>query len=267
MIDKIIVERLHVDPPNNCTIVNGSTPIIAFGQFRSAKVATVSLNPSWAEFEKVKDKHRFHTLQTLGVKNYSEITDEHINQIVDYCERYFERYYTTGVRKIKKNPLYYKAWFVPMEKMINDITGCSYFNGTACHLDISQWATTRTWGNLKENQTELLVGKMDLELLRYQVLTNNYEIILLNGATASEVFLKKCININNYETITIQKTIRKKGEKTITKVEGYYVEVSHLLGKELKKPIKIIGWNDYIQKKPTNIEMIKIWAKSMINIP
>lgn len=267
MLDLIIAERLHIQPPDNCTIVTSSTPIVAFGRFRSAKVASVSLNPSWAEFEKVNDNYRFHTLETLGVDCYSNITDKHVNQIVDFCERYFERYYTTGVRKIKKNRLYYKTWFNPMEKLINDIYGASYLDGSACHLDISQWATNKTWGNLTEAQRRALVGKKDLELLRNQVLANNYEIILLNGATTSEVFLKRCFNIQNYETFTLQKTIRNKGEKTKTKVEGYYVEVTNLLGEKLKKPIKIIGWNDYIQKNPKNIEMIKSWAKSRINSP
>ncbi|WNS82205.1 hypothetical protein RRU94_15795 [Domibacillus sp. DTU_2020_1001157_1_SI_ALB_TIR_016] len=102
MLEQTLAERLRQEPPENCTVVNGSTPIIAFGRFRSAKVASVSLNPSWAEFEPVRDNNRFHTLKTLGIDSYSEITAEHIKQILDYCERYFERYYTTGVRKIKK---------------------------------------------------------------------------------------------------------------------------------------------------------------------
>ncbi|MCK2017956.1 hypothetical protein [Peribacillus frigoritolerans] len=267
MLEQILAERLREEPPENCTVVKGSIPIIAFGRFRSAKVASVSLNPSWAEFEPVKDNYRFHTLKTLGVDSYSNITDKHVNQIVDYCERYFERYYTTGIRKIKKNPLYYKSWFNPMEKMMNDIYGVSYLDGSACHLDISQWATNNTWGKLTETQRKAIVGKRDLELLRQQVLNNNYEIILLNGATTSEVFLHQCFNIDNYETVTLQKTTRSKGEKTITKVEGYYIKVNKLLGEILKKPIKIFGWNDYIQKKPTNIEMIKSWVKSTITLP
>ncbi|WP_404459298.1 hypothetical protein [Sutcliffiella horikoshii] len=266
MLERIIKERLRAEPPKNCTIIHGSTPIIAFGRFRSAKVATVSLNPSWAEFEKVNGNYRFHTLETLGVDRYSDITDNHVNQIMDYCERYFERYYTTGTRRIKKNLLFYKSWFNPMEKMINDIYGASYLNGSACHLDISQWATEKTWRILSETQRKALVGKKDLELLRNQVLTNKYEIILLNGATTSKVFLKQCFDIHNYETIILQKTLRSNEGNTLTKVEGYYVEISNLLGEKLKKPIKIVGWNDYIQKKPTNIEMIKKWAKSRITL-
>lgn len=104
MLEQLIAERLREKPPENCTIVSNSTPIIAFGRFRSAKVASISLNPSWAEFEPVKGNNRFHTLETLGLDSYSNIKDEHVNKILDYCERYFERYYTTGVRVIKKIP-------------------------------------------------------------------------------------------------------------------------------------------------------------------
>lgn len=265
MLEQRITERLQEKPPENCTIVEGCTPIIAFGRFRTARVASVSLNPSWAEFEKVRGNYRFHTLDTLSVNSYSDISEKHVNQIVDYCERYFERNYIEGEKKLKTKPIYYKQWFNPMEKLIKDISGCSYLDGTACHLDISQWATKNTWGKLTEIQRRAIVGKKDLELLRTQVLTNNYELILLNGATTSEVFLKHCFNIHEYETITLQNTIRSKGERTITKVQGYYIEVSDLLGEKLKKPIKIVGWNDYIQKKPTNIEIIKDWVKSKVN--
>jgi hypothetical protein len=265
MLEHILEERLSEKPPENCTVVEGSTPIIAFGRFRSARVASVSLNPSWAEFNPVRDNYRFHTLETLGVNSYSDITDKHMNQIVDYCERYFERYYTSGIRTSKKNLIYYKPWFNPMEKMMNDICGVSYLDGSACHLDISQWATNIVWGKLSDIQREAIVGNKDLELLRMQVMNNNYEIIFLNGATTSEVFLKQCFDIHNFKTFTLQNTMRSSGEKTITKVEGYYIEVNNLLGKKLKKPIKIIGWNDYIQKKPTNIDMIKCWVKNTIN--
>ncbi|WKA53431.1 hypothetical protein [Planococcus shixiaomingii] len=264
MLDQIVRERLREEPPKDCTIIEGSTPIIAFGRFKTAKVASISLNPSWAEFKVVKNSYRFHTLNTLNVNGYTDIKDKEVNQILDFCERYFERYSTMGIKNIKRNPIYYKSWFNPMEKLINYITGYSYFDGSACHLDISQWATKKTWSKLTEKQKQAIVGKKDLELLKNQILTNNYDVILLNGATTSEVFLKQCFNIHEYETFILQPTIREKGEKTKTKVEGYYIEVTSLLNQKLKRPIKIIGWNDYIQKNPKNIQMIKIWAKSKI---
>jgi hypothetical protein len=45
-----IVERIRRPPPEGCEVVPGSTPVIAFGDVRTARVATLGLNPSKSEF-------------------------------------------------------------------------------------------------------------------------------------------------------------------------------------------------------------------------
>src|SRR4051794_36991315 len=99
-LDEIILNRLRQLPPPNCTVVPESTPVIAFGKFRSAKVATISLNPSYREFDIVKGERRFHNLKSLGLSRYEDFNETHMNQLIDYCERYFER---PGI--------VYKEWF------------------------------------------------------------------------------------------------------------------------------------------------------------
>lgn len=82
-LDDIIYRRLRQTPPENCAVVPRSTPIVAFGRFRKAHVATVSLNPSFAEFELVNGKHRFHTLDTLQVRDYKDLGTSHCEMILD----------------------------------------------------------------------------------------------------------------------------------------------------------------------------------------
>lgn len=255
LLEEIILERLREEPPDYCTIVEKSLPIIAFGRFMNSKVATISLNPSYAEFEKVKGHNRFHTLDTLGIEKYSDINEVHVKSILEYCETYFERSYSTGVRKIKKHPIYYSRWFNPMELIINKINGSSYLDGSACHLDISQWATKTIWGDLNQSQKKALIGAKDLELIRELIKNNNYEMLLLNGATTSKYVLKNIFLIDNYNTFILS---------TSPKVEVYYKETNHLLGIKTKKPIKLFGWNDYIQRKPKNINLIVNWIREKL---
>ena len=39
-----------MSPPRDCDVVYGSTPVVSFGDFTKAKVATIGINPSSAEF-------------------------------------------------------------------------------------------------------------------------------------------------------------------------------------------------------------------------
>jgi hypothetical protein len=38
-------------------------------------------------------------------------------------------------------------WFDQMEEFVLTNTGYSYFDGTACHLDLIQWATDPVWSS------------------------------------------------------------------------------------------------------------------------
>ncbi|GIO22267.1 hypothetical protein [Oceanobacillus sp. J11TS1] len=153
-LDEIIFRRLKKLPPLDCTIVPGSTPVIAFGRFRSAKVATISLNPSYREFHIVKGKRRFHNLKSLGLSRYEDINEYHMHQVLDYCERYF-----------KRPGIVYKEWFNSISSFLRGCTDYDYYDGTACHLDLSQWATLNILGKLNTKQKKAFTSTGDLELL------------------------------------------------------------------------------------------------------
>ena len=99
-----VVKHLKRAIPTNLEVVPGSLPVISFGDPTKARVATVSLNPSWHEFL-TKDgswltgpRMRLESLNSLGRNHPSELTEEDITKVVSKCNTYFEG-----------NP--YKLWF------------------------------------------------------------------------------------------------------------------------------------------------------------
>ena len=57
----------------------------------------------------------------------------------------------------------------------------SYIDGSACHLDLVQWATKPAQGKLPAEVWNSLVQD-DHEFLRWQLLTSNVSVVLMNGA-------------------------------------------------------------------------------------
>ncbi len=89
-----------------------------------------------------------------------------ISQVLRDCDTYFER-----------NP--YRRWFDQLEPILSQC-GASYYDGTACHLDLVQWATDPTWNRLpNEIQRGLLAS--DVRFLVEQLDRENIRLLLLNG--------------------------------------------------------------------------------------
>jgi hypothetical protein len=248
-IDEVILNRLRHLPPNGCTVVPGSTPIIAFGRFRDAKIATVSLNPSYREFDIVNGELRFHTLTSLGIKDYTDINIKHTNQIIDYCERYFER---PGI--------VYNGWFDKVSNFLKKSTGYDYYNGTACHLDLSQWATSDVWNNLNSKQKRALTSTHDLELLTEIIKRGNVHTLLLNGKKTS-IEIYKYLGLRP-QKVQLRPTIKE--EKTKYKVEGYMVKTDTILGKKVGREITFIGWNTYLKYAGDDaVEILSKWVSGL----
>ncbi|MDD9872261.1 MAG: hypothetical protein OXU65_01965 [Deltaproteobacteria bacterium] len=178
---KYLVERACDRPPPGCSdvIVKDSTPVLFFGNPR-AKVATLGINPSRSEFLNRSgvllsdERRRLATLPWLGVRRYGKITSELGSKIIDECARYFEP---------ERNPY---GWFNALDEILREGIGASYFNKTACHLDLAQWATSPVWGKMKKSvrgwraiQSKLLAD--GINFLRMQLDTEHYDFVLVNG--------------------------------------------------------------------------------------
>ena len=173
-IPAYIENRIRRPQPNACCVVAGSSPVVSFGDATAATVATLGLNPSCREFldkrgvELVGAERRLATLNSLGTDDLQNAPIGVIAQVLDECNSYF-------------GPNAYGDWFGKLEEILGNI-GASYYDGSACHLDVVQWATDPTWGKLKPAGLRRWLAAQDGEFLIEQLRNENFEILLVNGS-------------------------------------------------------------------------------------
>lgn len=174
-VEPWIEERIRRAPPTDCCVVAGSTPVVSFGNSRTARVATLGLNPSRGEFhddgrELVGNRRRLATLNSLGVRSLREAPRELVATVLRECDTYFDR-----------QP--YRRWFDQLEGVLGAI-GASYYGDrpTACHLDIAQWATDPTWGKLNRHARATLIAA-DGPFLMEQLRRSSIALLLVNGGS------------------------------------------------------------------------------------
>jgi hypothetical protein len=222
-IPDYVEARIRQRPPQGINIVPGSTPVVAFGDFRTASVATLGLNPSSVEFldhdraELTDGKRRLETLGSLGVSDLETAPSDAVQKVFEACTQYFQPH-PYG------NP--YCRWFNALEAALKPL-GVSYYNGTACHLDIVQWATYPTWGKLPRNHKRDLV-KSDRSFLDRQLAHEHIRLLLVNGAGA--------LNTLGW-TLTPTELIRGEGKSP---------RLQLLTGQPLPH-LRVIGWNLNLQ--------------------
>ncbi|MCE9545450.1 MAG: hypothetical protein K8T25_08025 [Planctomycetia bacterium] len=166
-----IEERIRRPVPADSFIVPGSTPVISFGNVRTATVATLGLNPSRNEFydkgrELVENSRRLATHNSLGTSDLSNAQHSTIVQVLEDCNTYFRR-----------NP--YRRWFDRFDLLLT-ACGKSFKHGSACHLDLVQWATDPTWGKLPSAIRNRLLND-DSTFLADQLKNENLQLLLVNG--------------------------------------------------------------------------------------
>ena len=124
-----LIRMIRREPPIDQHIVEHSTPVVSFGNFKAARVATLGINPSKREFfEKdvllVGAGRRLATLKSLTAQRLSSLNKDQIDDVWADCSDYFNR-----------NP--YKRWFAPLDYILQEGLGQSYYgDGLACHLDL-----------------------------------------------------------------------------------------------------------------------------------
>ena len=185
-----IDRRIRRAIPTDASVVSGSTPVVSFGNSRTANVATLGLNPSRVEFldrngNRLTDAdRRLATHESLGTENLSDASPDIIAQVLQDCDEYFSR-----------NP--YRRWFDQLEIVLKQC-GVSYYDGTACHLDLVQWATDPTWGRLESKSVRQELLNADASFLSDQLSRENISILLVNGSGVIRQ-LKRSLNVNFVE--------------------------------------------------------------------
>jgi hypothetical protein len=167
-----IAARIQQRPPLGIRVVPGSTPVVAFGDVRQAKVATLGWNPSKLEFldrsGRLLDgsERRLETATSLKAHGTPVGSAAAVGRVFDGCSRYFQG-----------RP--YRRWFDVLEKVVKHV-GASYYDGSACHLDLVQWATDPVWSGLDPAEAEALL-RADIPFLRQQLAQEEIRLVLLNG--------------------------------------------------------------------------------------
>lgn len=172
----VVAERIRRPMPSGLSVLPGSLPVVSFGDPDGALVATLSLNPSWIEFESPSGvwlrghERRLASLISLGAEDPRELDDDRVAQVVAESNAYF------------RGPNWYRGWFRWLEALLQGSGSGSYLDGSACHLDLVQWATKPVQGDLPSAVWNHLV-EQDRDFLHWQLRNCNVAVVLLNGAS------------------------------------------------------------------------------------
>src|SRR5579875_1337901 len=171
-----VADRIRRPVPPGLGVLRGSLPVAAFGDPDAAIVATMSLNPSWLEFQSPAGawlegkKRRLASLISLGLRHPRELDDGQVAQVVAESNAYF------------RGSNWYRGWFHWLEMLLRESGAGSYLDGSACHLDLVQWATKPAQRDLPAASWRQLVGE-DREFLSWQLAHSNVHVVLVNGAS------------------------------------------------------------------------------------
>lgn len=237
-------------------VINWAAPIPYFGDPCKATIATVGLNPSDREFvssegiELAKSARRFHTLASLGLTDWNDLTPVQLQSIHTSCTEYFSR-----------NP--YDAWFKPLDRLIsgtNDSFYSSMFH--ACHLDLIPYATGVKWAFLKTWQRESLLT-ISANFLGQVLKYSPVKILVLNGRTVVESFERASDVSFRKEAMDAWSLPRKSGKH----IGGFSYEgrISRVAGVDIGREVYILGYNHNIQSSYGVTSLVRMSIQEWIS--
>lgn len=170
-----VLDRARQRPPAGLRVVSGSTPVVSFGPPTGPLVASLGINPSRVLDRRDQllggSKRRLATIASLAVDHNDPLDDDHAWAVVDDCARYFQ-----------SNP--YRRWFNPLDRVLGTL-GVSFYDRTASHLDLVQWATNPVWGDLDARVRKELLDA-DLPFLHRQLTDGGWRVVVINGRTVMD---------------------------------------------------------------------------------
>lgn len=242
ILDRLIKRTMEAFP-KNAPIVEHSTPVVAFGDCTTARVATLGINPSYEEFQdssgellKGKEK-RLVDHESLGGEFTGGLSESQAEKVIAGCSKYF-----------LNRPF---EWFDDIENVVLKPNGITYSSGEACHLDVIQWATNPIWSKITNQQECISLLENDSEFLKFQITSQGYDFIFLNGNTV----------IKQVKSLNLVK-LQHAGFTSF----GHGVRKSRLWIGELGRT-KFIGWNLNIQRHettPSNKADLSEWITKQI---
>jgi hypothetical protein len=203
-LPQYLQDRLVRPLPHDCHVAQRTTPVVSFGDPSAARIATLGLNPSHWEF--------------IPVNRFAP-PESNPEQILAGCNGYFHN-----------NP--YRAWFDKLAPCLTAFNA-SYYDGTACHLDLVQWATKQSWGKLRSAEKRHLLAE-DVPFLAEQLHNNkSIGLLLVNG---SGVWKHLC------EALPVDET-----REFTERITGHTMHPVRVRAGVLWGRIRILAWSTNIQ--------------------
>ncbi len=229
-LDRLAMEKIGaMSAPGGCGVIPKTTPVISFGDFTTAKIATLGINPSSAEFL---------SAGKLIQGEKKRLADEEFGAVEPIDIWFRCKHYFLG------NP--YWNWFNHLEQLLLQV-GASY-KTNACHLDLSPWATDPIFSNLTPVQQQTLLSH-DRDLLNWQIVESPIKTVLFNGATVH----KTIETSQNYH-------LQKVGELSYS--SGGQLRTSELINGDGPMGESIFGWTVNLQAlQATNEERLDVMTK------
>lgn len=252
-----LLERLDNKELVKAQVIPWSSPIPSFGDLSCSTIATLGLNPSNREFVDVEGKEleggfrRFHTLKSLGIKNWSSANSHHRKLIQESCNRYFHQ-----------NP--YDGWFKGLDRIISG-TNTSYYDNLfkACHLDLIPYATACKWTELTTQQRALLLNFAG-DTLGLLLRNSPVRVLILNGKTVIEN-LQKIAGVSFEKTLMTDWTLPRKAGGGV-KGFAYSGTISEVAGIRLERNVHVLGFNHNIQSSFGVTTVVKSAIRNWITL-
>lgn len=252
-----LIQRLDEPSIGRTNVIPWSSPVPSFGDLPRARIATLGINPSNREFVDVSGdeldgaSRRFPTLRSLGLKRWSDANGEHLESIVESCQAYFSR-----------NP--YDTWFTKLDRIISG-TATSYYNGSACHLDLIPYATACKWTDLTHHQRSALFHIAGDTLARV-LKESPIEILILNGSSVVREF-ERCANVTLEKIIMQQWSLSRKAGSDVCGF-AFRGAIRNISGMQLTRKVRVFGFNHNIQSSfgvtRRVIEAICGWIRQVV---
>lgn len=217
-----IADRIRRIAPIDACVLPGSLPVVSFGNLTRASTATLALNPSAVEFLArdgswlTGERRRLASLTSMGVVRPGDLDDEAVRHVLAESDGYFE------------GPNWYRKWFHWLESLLLKSEVGSYLNGTACHLDLVQWATRPAQRDVPAPVWRRLVED-DRQFLHWQLQSERLQSVLVNGL--------RCVNELKEAGIVRDWSERILPIMTKAGPRNLRVFQAHELG------IRFVGWN------------------------
>lgn len=242
-----LINRLDSAVISGTDVIRWGCPVPSFGDLSTSRVATLGLNPSNREFvdeagnELQGVVRRFHTLNSLGLKSWSDVDARHLRLILETCRLYFLR-----------NPYY--AWFKRLDLIVSGAKA-SYCDPScgACHLDLIPYATARKWTELTAQQRALLLTVAS-DTLGILLRDSPVRILILNGRSVVKQFQDiagACL-----EELEMPAWSLPRQSKTDVAGVAYKGMVDTLSGITLEHRVLVLGFNHNLQSSfgvPTKV--------------